>query len=71
MGNVLYKYVINTSWNRERLKPFVLKLNLGEANFDPGRENLTMDTKTVKTIKLKTKLAYDEVMAFVKSGSVS
>jgi hypothetical protein len=70
MGNVAYNFnPTRIKTQACRLKQYSLKFDLGEVNFDPGRENLTLDTKTVDALNRKYKLAYDEVMTYIEEES--
>jgi len=47
MGNVAYSYP-NSGYTH-----YLIKANIGDVNFDPGRENLTLDQKTKEFVKSK------------------
>lgn len=51
MGNVCYNIPEKYS-SQLRLRGYV-RFNIGELSFDPGRENLSMDTKTIAAIEAK------------------
>jgi hypothetical protein len=51
MGNVAY--VVDYSLNPHNLEGFV-RFDIGELNFDPGREKLSLDDKTKKAVAAKT-----------------
>jgi hypothetical protein len=51
MGNVAY--AVDYSLNPNNLEGFV-RFDIGELNFDPGREKLSLDDKTKKAVAAKT-----------------
>ena len=50
MGNVAYR--VPSEYNIESMSGYV-KFEIGELNFDPGRENLSMDDVTKKVLKVR------------------
>jgi len=60
MSNVVYKIPRDASINTFNLEQLVLKIPTGSAAINPGRESLSLDQATIKTINTKFELITNE-----------
>ncbi len=64
MGNVAYN--IPNEYCEDLNIDFCLYFNIGELSFDPGRENLSMDKKTIAAIKEKISLVKNNMKSYIE-----
>ena len=62
MGNVAYR--VPSEYNDESLSGYV-KFGIGELNFDPGRENLSMDDMTKRVLKTRMDKLDNEISQLI------